>query len=311
MTKSLRNIRFEQEMPDGSNAPLVAYAWQGDSEHFMVPLHWHDDVEILVIESGACMYRSAHKTFEVRAPAVILVPGGCLHGFTMQGYGTERVIRFDPAMLMLKVPDESQIYCKTMLCDEDRREVILKPEVKNFEEIFALCRSVAQRALDESALSDARFLLIKADLIRIAALLCNEDCLKAARITASPARKEQERRIKKLIAYVAAHYPYPIGIEDAAKACNLSSNYLSEYFSRTLNLTFSEYLLRYRLKMASQLLLSTRDPIEEIMVRCGFENKSYFFRRFKEVFGLTPLRHRKERQTKRVKDCGDQAREAP
>lgn len=279
--------------------PITSYIWHGDSAHFQVPLHWHDEIELLRLERGNCHYQSAGRRFVVPAPALIVVPGGCLHGFTMPDCGCEQVVIFDPQLLLLKVPDRGQDYCRRMLCADNLREVILNPQTEYFAEIFALTGSVAQRALQPEALDDAAFLLLKADLIRVAALLCSSNCLQAARISAGSYRREQEERIKKLITYVAGHYPYPIGIEDAARACALSPNYLSEYFSRTLNLTFSEYLLFFRLKAASQLLLSTTLPVEQVALKCGFENKSYFYRRFKQVFGMTPRRHRTSRQTKR------------
>ncbi len=282
---------------DSRELPLTVHVWNGDCAHFQVALHWHDEIELLRLESGTFLYQSACKSLLIKAPAVILIPGGSLHGFTVSDYGREQVVIFNPQLMVFREADPVQDYCRRMLCANNLRELILQPEAEHFAEIFALTGRVVQQALQPEALHDARFLLIKADLIRIAALLCSSDCLQTARITAGEYRQEQEARIRRLITYVAEHYPYPIGIEDAARACDLSPNYLSEYFSRTLNQTFSEYLLCFRLKKASQLLLSTDLPINQIALNCGFESRSYFYRRFRQLFGMTPQSHRRLRQT--------------
>ena len=51
--------------------------------------------------------------------------------------------------------------------------------------------------------------------------------------------------------------------------------------------------------MAVHLLCDTKLSIEEIALDVGYENQSYFFRQFKERYGMTPHKYRKEKLNKK------------
>ena len=57
--------------------------------------------------------------------------------------------------------------------------------------------------------------------------------------------------------------------------------------------TFKELLLEKRLSKGAELLRETRLPVEDIIAAVGYENTSYFYRRFRERFGASPRDYRK------------------
>lgn len=56
-----------------------------------------------------------------------------------------------------------------------------------------------------------------------------------------------------------------------------------------------EYLIRYRMEKAKELLIATDLTVTEIALSSGFETVSYFDRAFKKAFGTTPKAFRKKR----------------
>ena len=48
------------------------------------------------------------------------------------------------------------------------------------------------------------------------------------------------------------------------------------------------------------LLVESELPIEEIAVAVGYENQSYFYRQFKERYGMTPRKYRLEHKNDRT-----------
>lgn len=62
--------------------------------------------------------------------------------------------------------------------------------------------------------------------------------------------------------------------------------------------TPSEFIRNYRLQEAERLLCTTSYTVAEIMVMCGFQNKSYFYREFAKIYESTPKEYRK-RQTEK------------
>ena len=51
--------------------------------------------------------------------------------------------------------------------------------------------------------------------------------------------------------------------------------------------------------MAVHLLCDTKLSIEEIALDVGYENQIYFFRQFKERYGMTPHKYRNEKLNKK------------
>ncbi len=90
-------------------------------------------------------------------------------------------------------------------------------------------------------------------------------------------------------------------IEQNYKTARL--DYLAEQFHQTLPViskmikagtgsTFQELLMTKRFQKASQLLVETNLPVEEIALEIGYENQSYFHRQFKQRYNITPRRYR-------------------
>lgn len=70
------------------------------------------------------------------------------------------------------------------------------------------------------------------------------------------------------------------------------SYYVSRLFKRYYQMTFTECLQLIRLCRAANCLLTSKKPVEEIILEVGYENSSYFHRLFKERYGLTPKQYR-------------------
>ena len=73
-----------------------------------------------------------------------------------------------------------------------------------------------------------------------------------------------------------------------AQVLALSRAQLDRRIKRLTGKTPSAYLLDRRMTYARELLLTTKIPIAEIAVACGFEDTSYFTRVFKQHYGTTP-----------------------
>ena len=54
------------------------------------------------------------------------------------------------------------------------------------------------------------------------------------------------------------------------------------------DVTAMAYVNEYRLAKAKALLLTTQDSVSEIAVSTGFADNSYFTRKFKELYGISP-----------------------
>lgn len=95
-------------------------------------------------------------------------------------------------------------------------------------------------------------------------------------------------------AYIRTHTDSEITRGDIAAHVHFHPDYLSHIFRKQTGMSLSEFILRERINIARDLLLSTSLPVREIAIRAGFQNVSYFSMQFKRFVGLTPVQYRKE-----------------
>ena len=108
---------------------------------------------------------------------------------------------------------------------------------------------------------------------------------------------EDSKDVKGLIQtacrYVQAEYARSgLRIREAATHVGLSPSYFSAMFAKHAGESFSEYLLRVRMKEAQLLLSSTELRTYEIAYKVGYDNATYFSTLFKRYSGMTVSQYR-------------------
>ena len=81
-------------------------------------------------------------------------------------------------------------------------------------------------------------------------------------------------------------------LSDMAAYTNKSREHISRSFKKYISLSVSEFMTVKRLNYSANLLLNTNLPVIDICFECGFQNLSWFYRKFKEKFSMTPLQFR-------------------
>lgn len=62
------------------------------------------------------------------------------------------------------------------------------------------------------------------------------------------------------------------------------------------NTTYTQIITDCRMRYAAKLLLMGNDNVSQISQLCGYQSVSYFISKFKEFYGITPLRYIAEHQ---------------
>lgn len=100
------------------------------------------------------------------------------------------------------------------------------------------------------------------------------------------------QRLKSITSYLDAHYMEDITLKSMASLQFLSSSYLSHFFEKNMNMTFSAYLSNVRLEHATQELLGTDHYIEDIAANNGFPNSRAFVSAFRKRYQTLPSQYR-------------------
>ncbi|WP_077624571.1 AraC family transcriptional regulator [Sediminibacillus massiliensis] len=81
---------------------------------------------------------------------------------------------------------------------------------------------------------------------------------------------------------------------ELAERLNQPHYRLSKNIKKVTNQTFKDLLQEKRLREARELLKNTLIPIGTVVEQVGYDNVSYFYRIFKDKYGLTPKKYREQ-----------------
>jgi AraC-like DNA-binding protein/quercetin dioxygenase-like cupin family protein len=87
-----------------------------------------------------------------------------------------------------------------------------------------------------------------------------------------------------------------VGLERFVEVSGVSRAHLTRTLKAYCGQTPTEFLNEVRLRRAAMLLATTPADIIDIAIECGFDNLSYFYRRFRRQFGKSPRAWRLESQ---------------
>ncbi len=83
-----------------------------------------------------------------------------------------------------------------------------------------------------------------------------------------------------------------LSLEQIARECKLSVSHFARAFTRSTGISPHRWLMRRRVDVAKDLMLTTDSSLVEISLKCGFSDQSHFTRVFTEATGETPGRWR-------------------
>lgn len=105
------------------------------------------------------------------------------------------------------------------------------------------------------------------------------------------------------VSYVESHYHEAIREETVAEVCGMSISGFSRTFRKEQKKTFQEYLQDYRIRKACKLLGYPGVNVTEVAFTVGFNDASYFARRFKQIVGQTPKVFQQENTSNPARKC--------
>lgn len=94
--------------------------------------------------------------------------------------------------------------------------------------------------------------------------------------------------VQQVISHIDKHYGEELSLKTLAQKYNINPSYLGQVFNKEIGESFSDYLNKIRNEKAKELLLNTNLKVNEIAVKVGYIDTSYFYRKFRDYFGISP-----------------------
>lgn len=104
--------------------------------------------------------------------------------------------------------------------------------------------------------------------------------------------------IQEAITYIRNNFSLGIRVTDIADHLNVNRSYLYTLFMEALGMSPKDFLTKFRVSRARELLTLTDFPVEHIAHSCGYHDALVFSKSFKNLIGTTPREYRKQSRIK-------------
>ena len=259
--------------------------------------HSHEFVEFVYIASGTGEHRYRGNAYRIGEGDVFIIEPDAEHAYRCAAGERLRVynILFDAQFF---TDELAALVRVTPFVDFFYVEPFLRHRV-DFESHLRLGpreRMELQYWLD-SLVEECRTrelgyrILIKTRLIEIFVYLsrCREKQRKPSSMAGMP---DEERMLRGVCEFIERHHAQPLTLAQVCQLCGMSQSAFTVKFKRHTGRTFVEFRNEVRLRVARDLLANTDDKIAAIAAEAGFEDLSFFNKRFREAVGQSPREFR-------------------
>ncbi len=94
--------------------------------------------------------------------------------------------------------------------------------------------------------------------------------------------------IRQIMAEVQNNYKEDMNLKTLSYKYNMNASYLGKIFQKEVGCSFAQYLSNTKNRIAKDLILNTNMKIGDIAKEVGYPDTSYFYRKFKQCYGVSP-----------------------
>lgn len=291
---------YQVEHIDGMTIEYPYCLHQRDLTDFVIPWHWHEELELGYIQTGTSIIRTFGQEYIVHQG----------NGFFINTDVVDSKRNQNPGKPCLEI---NNLFHPVFLGGHFGSRITAKylnPVLHNREISVHVIRrgnECTDRILDnlivlkEMNQKEIQEIQIRNLLSETWLLLMDELSQSKSSVIASSSEKEV--LIKKMLAYIHKEYGEKLTLAAIAGSAGVSQREANRIFRDFIGQSPFEYLIEFRLERARQLLRETNLPITEIALSTGFNDGTYFGKVFREKYGLSPREYRSGKNpNKRHKD---------
>lgn len=244
------------------------------SDKRLLTAHQHSDIELLYVLAGTVDFLLGDENFRLESDDFIVINHNELHSFKTFA-DTLYVSMYINYYGLCRSIDLTQleISCNT---------------TKNYRSEYESLQDILKKIFNCRFTSEGTGALYLESLYyQLLNLLVSRFAVEKNKYTRDSQFREKEK-LNEIEQYIRTNYQEPITLNDLATALYFSPAYMSKYFKKHFNMSFSAYLCKIRLENAVENLKQTDKSITRIAMDNGFPNTSSFNKAFFADYGRTP-----------------------
>lgn len=280
-------FELKENKPHGTkDDPFSTYHIENGGQSFQIPVHWHDELEIIYVKSGFLTVNISGENYIGKPGDAFVVSPGNLH-FMGSQTGTVDYFTFLFPLKYIAFRTDDMLDDK-LIEPLNSGHLMISPEIKDTvkEQCEQLARVYAAE-IDKSESKITSQIRKKIILLQFIHELWKKGFIVENDTTG---RNTVE---KEMVSYIQQNYMGKILLREFGEQFHLSEKYISRYFKEHFHITLSQYVTYLRLEHAKQMLQETDISVTEVAMQSGYQNISYFIRSFKKTYGVSPLKYRK------------------
>ncbi len=272
--------------PIPSESRLFKVEFQKNSKEFYYPWHYHSELELAFILSGKGVRYVGNSIENFYDEELVLLGSNLPHTWNTTADQEQPVTAI---VIYLKEEFFDKSWMQSIEFEAIRNlAASMNKGIKVNSSVAAELKQKFFNLLNASPFDKLMILLqILQELARNSAFrfLCEQEFTGDLNDT-------DKTRINAVYNYIQTHYQEQVSLADIASKLNMSEEYFSRYFSKTMKKPFFEFLNEYKINRACKLLIETDKQISEICYASGFESIPFFYRQFKKFKDCQPKTYR-------------------
>ncbi|WP_456110579.1 AraC family transcriptional regulator [Roseburia hominis] len=280
-------FELKENKPHGTkDDPFSTYHIENAGRSFQIPVHWHDEFEIIYVRSGFLTVSISGESYIGKTGEAFVVSPGNLHLMGAQT-GTVDYYTFLFPLKYISFRTDDMLDEK-LLEPLNSGHLMICPRVKDTaKELCEQLIEIYEAKKDESESKIATQVRTKIILLQFILEMWKKGFVIE---NDTSGRNTVE---KEMVSYIQQNFTGKISLREFGEQFHLSEKYISRYFKEHFHITLSQYVTYLRLEHAKQLLQDTDIPVTDVAMQSGYQNVSYFIRSFQKAYAVSPLKYRK------------------
>lgn len=278
----------KQLYPHGTAGfPCAAYQrLYMDRPEYVIPWHWHEELEIAYVVSGTLKFQIPAKSFLLTKGDCIAVNSNVLHGAAAAPEYELQSLVFHPRLITGSSDSAFAIKYLSPLTAHAPFDGYVFNEQNHPLEISCFRQAFEALAQDIPGYE----FTVRAALSQICYFLYRHFEPEAS---STAEQNPDQIRIRNMLEYIHTYFPEPVTLPDIARAADIGERECLRCFKRNIQLSPMQYLLKYRVMRGADLLLRERGTsISQIALLCGFDSPSHFSKMFRRFYDCSPKEYR-------------------
>jgi len=280
-------FELKENKPHGTkDDPFSTYHIENAGRSFQIPVHWHDEFEIIYVRSGFLTVSISGESYIGKTGDAFVVSPGNLHLMGAQT-GTVDYYTFLFPLKYISFRTDDMLDEK-LLEPLNSGHLMICPRVKDTaKELCEQLIEIYEAKKDESESKITTQVRTKIILLQFILEMWKKGFVIE---NDTSGRNTVE---KEMVSYIQQNFTGKISLREFGEQFHLSEKYISRYFKEHFHITLSQYVTYLRLEHAKQLLQDTDIPVTDVAMQSGYQNVSYFIRSFQKAYAVSPLKYRK------------------